>query len=116
MSVDGFATISLGVVNSILLTIEYPSELIVEAVDEKLSAQLSTINDLDSKASIFLSVLVAATGGQIKQIFLNSYIDAYQRNVYHDYDNCPQGSRIKPENRRPGENGRSRCDECKQLD
>lgn len=39
-----------------------------------------------------------------------------QRNVYHDYDNCPQGSRIKPENRRPGENGRSRCDECKQLD
>ena len=107
-------------------------DTIWEAVDEKLSAQLSTINDLDSKASIFLSVLVAATGaflvgglslqleerliigitllvaifplglsyllrgfqdiapgqmtrftrcteGQIKQIFLNSYIDAYQQ-------------------------------------
>jgi hypothetical protein len=38
-----------------------------------------------------------------------------QRNVYHNYDNCPDGSRIKPENWASGIDGRPRCDECKKL-
>ena len=38
-----------------------------------------------------------------------------RRDVYHDHDDCPDGMRIKPENRRPGDAGRPRCDECKRL-
>jgi hypothetical protein len=38
-----------------------------------------------------------------------------QRDVYHDHDDCPDGRRIKPENRRSGTAGRPRCDECKRL-
>jgi hypothetical protein len=40
-----------------------------------------------------------------------------QRNVYHDHKDCPDGSRIKPENWEAGKGiGRLRCDECKKLD
>lgn len=38
-----------------------------------------------------------------------------QRDVYHDHSDCPDGKRIKPENRRTGTAGRPRCDECKRL-
>lgn len=37
------------------------------------------------------------------------------RDVYHDHDNCSEGRRIKPKNRRPGTGGRPRCDECKSM-
>lgn len=37
------------------------------------------------------------------------------RNVYHDYDNCPDGKRIKPWHRKAGTANRPRCDECKKL-
>jgi len=39
-----------------------------------------------------------------------------QRNVYHDRDDCPDGRRILPANRRAGTAGRPRCDACKDLD
>lgn len=39
-----------------------------------------------------------------------------QRDVYHDYQDCPQGRRIKPENRHGGKDGRPRCDDCKAMD
>lgn len=35
-----------------------------------------------------------------------------ERNVYHDYNDCPDGRRIKPEHRRSGDAGRPRCDAC----
>jgi hypothetical protein len=38
-----------------------------------------------------------------------------QRYVYHDHDNCPDGLRIKPENKQWGTDGRPRCDVCIQL-
>ena len=38
------------------------------------------------------------------------------RNVYHDHNNCPYGSRIKPENKLHGDGGYPRCSECKKLD
>jgi hypothetical protein len=37
------------------------------------------------------------------------------RDVYHNYDNCPDGKRIKPEHKEDGTAGRPRCDECKKL-
>jgi hypothetical protein len=40
---------------------------------------------------------------------------AGHRNVYHDDDRCPDGKRIKRENREPGRDGRLKCDECKKL-
>lgn len=33
--------------------------------------------------------------------------------VYHDDDHCPYGRQIKPENRRPGTNGRTKCSHCR---
>jgi hypothetical protein len=36
--------------------------------------------------------------------------------VYHDYDNCPTGRRIEPQNWRPGTAGRERCKDCIRLD
>lgn len=39
-----------------------------------------------------------------------------QRNVYHDYTDCPDGSRIETKNWAAGQDGRPRCDECKKLD
>ena len=39
-----------------------------------------------------------------------------QRNVYHDHDDCPDGRRILPANRRAGTAGRPPCDACKELD
>lgn len=35
------------------------------------------------------------------------------RDVYHDLNDCPDGLRIKPENRRSGSVGRDKCDYCK---
>jgi hypothetical protein len=35
-----------------------------------------------------------------------------QRYVYHDHEDCPDGRRIKPENRQPGTDERPRCDAC----
>ena len=37
------------------------------------------------------------------------------RYVYHNHNNCPDGKRIKPEHRKPGDAGRPLCDECKKL-
>ena len=37
------------------------------------------------------------------------------RNVYHNFDNCPDGKQIKPQHKRSGTDGRPRCDECKKL-
>jgi hypothetical protein len=34
------------------------------------------------------------------------------RNVYHDHDDCPDGKRIEPQNRRSGTDNRPRCDAC----
>jgi hypothetical protein len=39
-----------------------------------------------------------------------------QRDVYHNYKECPDGMRIKPENKKDGTDGRPRCDECIALD
>jgi hypothetical protein len=39
-----------------------------------------------------------------------------ERNVYHDYGDCPDGQRIKPENRADGTGGRPRCDACSDKD
>lgn len=35
-----------------------------------------------------------------------------RRDVYHDHDDCSDGSRILPQNRVSGDGGRPRCDEC----
>jgi hypothetical protein len=35
------------------------------------------------------------------------------RDVYHDLNDCPDGSRIKPRNIRAGTGGRLKCDFCK---
>jgi hypothetical protein len=37
------------------------------------------------------------------------------RNVYHDHDDCPDGRRIKAENKRSGTAGRPGCDACTEL-
>ena len=39
-----------------------------------------------------------------------------QRDVYHDYKDCPQGSRIRPRNKHEGIEGRPRCDYCIDMD
>lgn len=38
-----------------------------------------------------------------------------QRDVFHDHDDCPDGRRIEPQNRRSGTGGRPRCDACIRL-
>ena len=35
--------------------------------------------------------------------------------VYHDKSNCPDGERIKPENKRWGKGGRRHCEECPKV-
>jgi hypothetical protein len=35
--------------------------------------------------------------------------------VYHDKDNCPDGKRIKLENKRYGKGGRPLCKECPKV-
>ena len=35
------------------------------------------------------------------------------RDVYHDLSDCPDGVRVKPQNRRSGDGGRPKCDYCK---
>lgn len=40
---------------------------------------------------------------------------AGHRNVYHDQSECPDGKRIKYENRESGTDDRLKCDECKRL-
>ena len=35
--------------------------------------------------------------------------------VYHNKSNCPDGERIKPENRRDGTDGRPLCQECPKV-
>lgn len=39
-----------------------------------------------------------------------------QRDVYHDHLDCPDGKRIKAENKVSGKGGRPRCDACKLKD
>ncbi len=34
------------------------------------------------------------------------------RDVYHDHDDCSDGRRILPQDKRSGTAGRPRCDEC----
>lgn len=36
--------------------------------------------------------------------------------VYHDYDNCPTGQRILPQNKKPGTGGYPRCKHCISMD
>jgi hypothetical protein len=38
-----------------------------------------------------------------------------QRYVHHDHDDCPDGKRIKSYNKREGDGGFPRCDECIKL-
>lgn len=35
-----------------------------------------------------------------------------ERDVYHDDNACPDGTRIKPEHRASGKDGRPLCKEC----
>jgi hypothetical protein len=35
--------------------------------------------------------------------------------VYHDKSNCPDGERIKPENKRYGTDNRRHCEECPKV-
>lgn len=37
------------------------------------------------------------------------------RNVYHDNDKCTEGNNIEKQNRRPGTDGRPKCEHCKRL-
>jgi hypothetical protein len=37
------------------------------------------------------------------------------RNVHHDHDNCPDGKRIRPQNRLNGNGNKPRCRECIKL-
>ncbi len=37
------------------------------------------------------------------------------RNVYHNDSDCPDGKRIKPWHRKPGEGNRPLCKECAKL-
>lgn len=37
------------------------------------------------------------------------------RNVHHDHNDCPDGKRIKTENRKYGTGGKPLCDACKKL-
>ena len=36
--------------------------------------------------------------------------------VYHDHDNCRDGVQILAHNKRPGTDGRRRCQLCRDLD
>jgi hypothetical protein len=38
------------------------------------------------------------------------------REVYHDYMDCKDGKRIKPDHRLEGKGGKKRCKECIKLD
>jgi hypothetical protein len=38
-----------------------------------------------------------------------------ERSVFHDRNDCPAGSRIKPENRVSGTAGRSKCKDCQNI-
>jgi hypothetical protein len=37
------------------------------------------------------------------------------RRVYHDNDKCTEGNNIEKKNRRPGTDGRPRCEHCSRL-
>jgi hypothetical protein len=37
------------------------------------------------------------------------------RNVYHDNDKCTEGNNIEAKYRRPGTDGRPRCEHCAKL-
>jgi hypothetical protein len=37
------------------------------------------------------------------------------RNVHHDHDNCPDGKRIRSQNRLNGNGNKPRCKECIKL-
>jgi len=37
------------------------------------------------------------------------------RRVYHDNDECTEGNNIETQNRRPGTDGRPKCDHCQRL-
>lgn len=43
-------------------------------------------------------------------------IDESDPDVYHDYEDCPNGQQIPPENRRVGKNGWPRCGSCERMD
>jgi hypothetical protein len=51
---------------------------------------------------------------KVKPYHTNS--DEYPRDVYHDYDNCPDGERILRKHREEGTDDRPRCKECVDLD
>lgn len=36
--------------------------------------------------------------------------------VYHNYDDCPTGQQILPQNRRAGNGGYRRCEQCQDKD
>jgi hypothetical protein len=42
-------------------------------------------------------------------------ISPEDREVYHDKSNCPDGERIKPENKRYGKDNRDHCKECPKV-
>lgn len=37
------------------------------------------------------------------------------RRVYHDDNACTEGNNIETQNRRPGTDGRPKCEHCKRL-
>jgi hypothetical protein len=41
--------------------------------------------------------------------------DPGHRNLYHDQNICPDGTRIQPEHRVSGTGNRPKCDWCKEL-
>lgn len=43
-------------------------------------------------------------------------IDSSDPDVYHDYEDCPSGQQIPPQNRREGTNRWPRCQHCINLD
>jgi hypothetical protein len=42
-------------------------------------------------------------------------VEPEEHPVYHDKENCPDGKRIKPENKRYGTDGRDHCKECPKV-
>jgi len=41
--------------------------------------------------------------------------DPPEHDVYHNYKDCLEGMKIKPEHLTPGKAGRPRCDVCKRM-
>jgi hypothetical protein len=56
-------------------------------------------------------------GGKVRTVKVAPYysISPEDREVYHDKSNCPDGERIKPQNKRSGTGNRPYCKECPKV-